>query len=71
MTRGGKYEVLEGPDNFERYVVVEHPKVCTQGRQLFQGDAKVEFVGCIPDESFDLVLIVDRGESQDASQRIE
>jgi len=25
MTRGGRYQVLEGPDNFERYVVVEFP----------------------------------------------
>jgi putative methyltransferase (TIGR04325 family) len=43
--------------SIDRYVVVEHPKVCAQGRQLFKGDAKVEFVDHIPEEQFDLVLI--------------
>ena len=41
----------------ERYVVVEHPKVCAQGRVIFKGDPRVEFMESIPKEQFDLVVI--------------
>lgn len=49
-----KYGSMRG---IERYVVVEHPDVCAQGRELFKDDAKVEFVDRIPHEQFDVVLI--------------
>jgi putative methyltransferase (TIGR04325 family) len=49
-----KYGAMRGVD---RYVVVEHPNVCAQGRELFKDDAKVEFVDRIPREQFDVVLI--------------
>jgi putative methyltransferase (TIGR04325 family) len=41
----------------ERYVVVEHPKVCDQGREIFKGDPRVEFIESIPNEQFDLIVI--------------
>jgi putative methyltransferase (TIGR04325 family) len=41
----------------ERYVVIEHPNVCAQGRNLFKDDAKLEFLEHIPEEQFDVVLI--------------
>ena len=49
-----KYGALRGID---RYVIVEHPNVCAQGRELFANDSKVEFLTDVPQEKFDLVLI--------------
>jgi putative methyltransferase (TIGR04325 family) len=43
--------------SIERYVIIEHPNVCAQGRDLFKNDAKVEFLEHIPEEQFDLVHI--------------
>lgn len=40
----------------ERYVVVEHPKVCAKGREIFKRDGRVEFLEEIPNEKFDLVV---------------
>lgn len=49
-----KYGAMRGID---RYVVVEHPNVCAQGRELFKDDVRVEFLERIPQEQFDLVFI--------------
>ena len=49
-----KYGVMRGID---RYVIVEHPNVCAQGRELFKDDVRVEFLERIPQEQFDLVFI--------------
>jgi putative methyltransferase (TIGR04325 family) len=43
--------------NIDRYVIIEHPNVCAQGRALFKDDVKVEFLERIPNEPFDLVHI--------------
>jgi putative methyltransferase (TIGR04325 family) len=48
-----KYGAL---DRIEKFVVVEHPKVCAEGRALFN-DPRLQFVLTIPRELFDLVLI--------------
>jgi len=43
--------------DIDRYVIVDHPNVCAQGRELFKDDVRVEFLEHIPQEQFDLVLI--------------
>lgn len=43
--------------NVDRYVIVEHPNVCVQGRELLKDDVAVEFLERIPHEQFDVVLI--------------
>lgn len=49
-----KYGAMRGID---RYVIVEHPKVCALGRELFKDNVRVEFFERIPQEQFDVVLI--------------
>ena len=49
-----KYGAMRG---INRYVIVDHPKVCALGRELFKDDLRVEFFERIPQEQFDLVLI--------------
>ncbi len=43
--------------DIDRYVIVEHPNVCAQGRELFKDECEGGISRAYPEEQFDLVLI--------------
>ena len=44
LARGGRFQIMEGPDKFQRFVVIEFP---TLGRRLFHVEG-IRRSGCVP-----------------------